>query len=458
MSRSVLTNKLTEKFNQDKVKGLALQVMMNNEATYDNFYGSYNEEDATPTENTLFGVASLTKSVTAVGIMKLQDDNKLSVKDLVSDWLPELELSESVKNVMQIHHLLTHTAGFPGMNAFNLARLESLKQDPDATHLFGELPKSERTVVTVKDMIEAMNESSYNMIAKPGELFNYSNEGYALLEEIIKRASKKTYINFINENIFMPLEMNHSVFTFEELQNFEEVTELYAFTKDKARERFFSPTWWASGEIYGAGALKSTTNDLLKYLEIFKNDGYANGVKILSKGAVEAMTTAHIETPNKNKYGYGLMVGEFAGKKVIGHGGGVKGVSSYMLICKELDYTSVALTNSAELPAEDYLVTAFSEITNTNVDIPVSRSNERKDVSKYVGVYRSNEGTEIVVNEVEDFQLKLTIGHLTFNIDHERDSLFILPNGKRLAFVMLNNEVTGIFRGMRYIEKVDRSD
>src|SRR5690625_7456891 len=83
MSRSVLTNKLTEKFNQDKVKGLALQVMMNNEATYDHFYGSYNEEGATPTENTLFGVASLTKSVTALGIMKLQDDNKLSVKDLV---------------------------------------------------------------------------------------------------------------------------------------------------------------------------------------------------------------------------------------------------------------------------------------------------------------------------------------------------------------------------------------
>src|SRR5699024_1801951 len=145
-------------------------------------------------------------------------------------------------------------------------------------------------------------------------------------------------------------------------------------------------------------------------------------------------------------------------RSVIGHGGGVKGVSSYMLVCKELDYTSVALTNSAELPAEDYLVTAFSELTNTNVDIPVSPSNERKDVSKYVGVYRSNEGTEIVVNEVEDFELKLTIAHLTFNIDHERDLLFMLPNGKRLAFVMLYNEVTGIFRGMRYIEKVNRSD
>src|SRR5699024_11787422 len=106
---------------------------------------------------------------------ELQGENKLSGSDLVSCLLTELELRWAVKNLMQIHHLLTHTAGFPGMNAFNLARLESLKQEPDAPHLFGEFPKSERAVITVKDMILAMNESSYNMIAKPGELFNYSN-------------------------------------------------------------------------------------------------------------------------------------------------------------------------------------------------------------------------------------------------------------------------------------------
>src|SRR5690625_3238957 len=107
---------------------------------------------------------------------------------------------------------------------------------------------------------------------------------------------------------------------------------------------------------------------------------------------------------------------------------------------------------------EDYIITSHIKLTNINNDKPVSQIKERKDLSKYVGVYRSNEGTEIVVNEVDDSQLKLTIGHLTFNIDHERDSLFMLPNGKRLAVVMLNNEVTGIFRGMRYIEKVNRSD
>lgn len=149
MSRSTLTNKLTEKFNQDKVKGLALQAAINKKITYEYFYGSYNEEDQAPTEDTLFGVASLTKSVTAVGIMKLQDEGKLSVTDLVSDWLPDLNLNKSAKKTMQIHHLLTHTAGFPGMNAFNLARLESLKQDPDAPHLFGEFPESERAVVTI---------------------------------------------------------------------------------------------------------------------------------------------------------------------------------------------------------------------------------------------------------------------------------------------------------------------
>ncbi len=443
-----LTNILKERFKKDKAKSVALQVAIKNDIAYDYFYGSYDEAGNSPTKDTLYGVASLTKSVTAVGIMKLQDESK------VSSWLPELELSESVKDKITIHHLLTHTAGFPGMTALNLARVESLERDPDAAHLFGEIPQSDKPIVTVNDMIEVMNSLDYTLIDEPGTLFNYSNEGYALLEEIIKRASKDTYINYINENIFSPLGMDHSVFTVEELKDYREVASPYAFTKDEKRDVFHSPTWWESGEIYGAGSLKSTTKDLLNYLEIFRKDGYVNGQEILSESAVEAMTTSHIQTPNENEYGYGLMVGEFAGKKVIGHGGGVKGVSSYMFVCKELDFTAVALTNIAELAAEDYLVIAFNQITKTDVSLPLNKSKTEGNIEQYVGEYASSEGNKIVVNQLSEGTLELKIDHLTLEAEYEKENIFILPNGKKLAFVIQNNEVTGIFRGMRYIEKI----
>lgn len=448
LNKRKLTEQLEERFKKDKAPSVALQVKINNEKVYEYFYGAFDEAGNKPTAKTLYGVASLTKSVTAVGIMKLVDEGKLRVTDLVSDWLPELKLPNSSNEKITIHHLLTHTAGFPGMTALNLARIESLKRDPDGEYLFGELPESKKQVLTVTDMIEAMNELDYQLIAKPGELFNYSNEGYALLEEIIKRASNDSYVNYINENIFIPLNMTHSVFTVESLEKFAEVARPYAFTKDDARKVFYSPTWWEIGDIYGAGALKSTTNDILNYLEIFKSN------QILSPDSVEAMTTSHIKTPNENEYGYGLMVGEFEGKKVIGHGGGVKGVSSYMLVCKDLNFSAVALTNIQELAAEDYLLSIFNEITGTDVNLRVNKSSDRAELDKYIGEYATSEGNKIIVSQVSENILQLVIDHLTIEVEHEKENLFILPNGKKLAFVTQNGEVTGVFRGMRYIEKV----
>lgn len=442
-----LNEQLKTRFEIDQVPSVALEAAIKDDR-YECFYGAYNETGDKPTHSTLYGVASLTKSMTAVAIMKLQDKGKLLVTDLIKDWLPELKLPNQSGNKITIHHLLTHTAGFTGMHAFNLARLESLKRDPDGLKIFGAFPKYKKQVVTVEDMIEAMNDSDYDLIAEPGTLFNYSNEAYALLEEIIKRASKESYINYIKKIILDPLKMNHSVFTVDELDNYPEVAHSYAFTKDKDRKRYYSPTWWESGEIYGSGALKSTTSDILKYLEIFK------GNHILSKQALEAMTTAHIKTPNENEYGYGLLVGEFEGKKVLGHGGGIKGVSSYMFVCKELDFTAVALTNIAEVSAEDYVLSTFNQITEIDISIPIKTADSLPDLTKYIGIYASNEGNEIIINQANPHTLTMEFEHSSLELTYEKDDIFILPNGKKVAFVVQDEEVVGIFRGMRFLNKV----
>ena len=442
-----LNEQLKKRFEADQVPSVALEAVVKDNK-YECFYGAYNEDGDKPTGSTLYGVASLTKSMTAVAIMKLQDDGKLSVTDLIKEWLPEINLPNQSENKITIHHLLTHTAGFPGMNAFNLARLESLERDPDGLKIFGAFPKYKKQVVTIKDMIEAMNDTDYDLIAEPGTLFNYSNEGYALLEEIIKRASNESYINYIKKIIFDPLNMNHSVFTVDELDHYPEVAHSYAFTKNKERKRYYSPTWWESGEIYGAGALKSTTSDILKYLEIFK------GNQILSEQALEAMTKVHVKTPNENKYGYGLLVGEFDGKKVVGHGGGVKGISSYMFVCKELDFTAVALTNIAEISAEDYILSVFNQITGIDVSIPIKTSASLPDLAKYTGIYASNEGNEIKINEGNSNQLTMEFDHNSLELTHEKDDIFILPNGKKVAFVLQDEEVVGIFRGMRFLNRL----
>src|SRR5699024_7650836 len=99
--------------------------------------------------------------------MKLQDDGKLSVTDLIKKWLPENNLSNLSENKITIHHLLTHTAGFQAKNEFNLAEQQSLERDPDDLNIFDAFTKYKKQVVIIKDMIEAMNDTEYDLIAEP---------------------------------------------------------------------------------------------------------------------------------------------------------------------------------------------------------------------------------------------------------------------------------------------------
>ncbi len=415
----------------------------------DVFYQAYaKKESELPNEETIYGLASITKSLVAVLVMILQERNKLSVEDLVSKYIPELNLPDQIKKRLSIHHLLTHTGGFPGMIGVNLARKESILNDPDGVYLFGEFPEIEREVITVLDMIEVLNTREIEFIAKPGELFNYSNESYALLQLIIERVSGVSFEQFARREVFDLLGMKRSFFSYESIKNQSNKAPIYAYTKDEAKELFLSPTWWESGEIYGAGALKSTASDLNRYLSLFLNE------TVLSRESLDFMASPLVETPNGNQYGYGLMVDEINGMKVVGHGGGIKGVSSYMLIVEELEFTCATLCNVAEAPAEDYTLETFFTVTQIKREEQPKRVKEMIDPSVYFGVYQTEENQRVEVSLKSETSLLLKIQARKFEADFIGEDLFILPNGRKVAFVRRQGQVIGIFRGMRYLPKV----
>lgn len=456
MDVNELDKKIEEMCNVANIPGMALLAAKNGEVIYEKNYGYRHVERKLPVTNeTIFGVASLTKSFAALAILQLQDKAKLSVHDEVTKWLPELT---AIQPNTTIHHLLTHTAGYPGMAAFNKARLESLKRDPDGAYLFGELPLHEgKKVASVSDLIGVMNEEDFSFIGKPGELFNYSNESYALLQEIIERASGMNFEEFIDQNIFNLLQMDRSFFKLEDVQEDKNVTDIYAFTKDTKKEVFHSPIWWDSGEIYSAGALKSTTNDLIKYLEIYRKDGFVNGKRIVSQKAVNDMLTPYFYTLNDNQYGYGFLVGNYAGVNVAGHGGGVKGVSSYMLVAKEEGMTISVLTNIAEVAAENIALVALRyllDIEEPVVTTPAFTMTNAQ-LQKYSGRYKTNEGQEVEVT-VKDSRLSVRIQHNTLYVTPFAEHIFQLQDGKKIAFLPDDaGKIKGIFRGMRYLQKVE---
>lgn len=452
----ILDETLDKKCQSEQIPGMALSVSEDGERIFDKMYGYRDAERKQPvTADTIFGAASITKSFAALAVMQLVDAGKLAVEDPVIDWLPEFKVPhQTYSGKITIHHLLTHTAGFPGLSTVNQARRKSIEHDPDGAYLFGEMPKGRNAVKSVTDVMEAMAETDFKMLGAPGEVFNYSNESYALLQEIIERASGRSFIVYMENQIFEPLQMKQSTFLTEDLSQRENTTELYAYTKDIERNVFHSPAWWDVGEIYANGSLKTSASDLMTYLEVYRLGGLVNGKRIVSEESVRKMTESHVTLPNGNQYGYGLQVGPHSNIHFIGHGGSIKGVSSNIQLAKEKGLAVCVLMNIADADAEGMAFTVMNQLLDIHdVGLSADFSVTTDALEKYTGHYRTLEGQEVDVGFRNDTLYIQDIDDITLR-PYEANK-FLTPDGRKLIFTVDDSEqVTGVFRGMRWLPRI----
>lgn len=456
--RTNLDDELEHKCKQANIPGMVLIASHKGKWMFEKYYGYRDVEKQLPvTCDTVFGVASITKSFACLAIMQLVDAKKLCVNDPVQKWIPQFELPGNANSSeVTIHHLMTHTAGLPGLSAVHEVRAESIKRDPDGEYLFEEIPKSNLHVRTVTQMMETIAESKTSVIGEPGEMFNYSNESYAILQEIIERASGESFLDYMDHHVFDPLEMTRATFLTEELAKMDDVTELYAYSKDEDRHVFHSPAWWDVGEIYTNGSLKASAADLMNYLEVYRQKGIVDGEEILSKESVKMMTHPHVTTPNDIQYGYGLTIGQEAGVQVFGHGGGIKGVSSFMLVAPKEELTICVLINIAEAAAEDMALTAMKHLLQLQEEQEEDQTYElsMKEAKRYIGKYESAEGQKVHVLRSNDDTLTIRIDHNEIRLKPIGQHTFLTPDGKKVVFIEKDHEIIAIFRGLRYIEKI----
>jgi CubicO group peptidase (beta-lactamase class C family) len=136
---------------------------------------------------TVFRIASMTKSFTALAILKLRDEGKLSLDDLAERWVPELAglaypTSDSPR--LTIRHLMSHATGFPEDN-----------------------PWGDQQLAVTDDAMSAMMRGGIPFSNAPGVAYEYSNYGFAILGRIVTKASGMPYRQYIGENILRPLGM-----------------------------------------------------------------------------------------------------------------------------------------------------------------------------------------------------------------------------------------------------------
>ncbi|MBT2214683.1 beta-lactamase family protein [Virgibacillus dakarensis] len=375
-------------------------VALNNQR-YEKGFGYRDRENELPvTADTIFGIGSITKSMTCIAILQLQEDGLLSVHDSIKTYLPEITFKGS--DDITLHHLMTHTSGIPPLNTLFYANKQSMEREGsfDLQIKLGiPLDRDQGSIDTYDDLINYLNTIQFVPLDRPGKSFSYSNDGYALLGIIIERVSGQQYERYIEKNIFQPLGMKNSFFNPNQLD--KRAARLYSVDPTAETPTIVhSPEWWDAPAMWAAGYVKSTANDMLRFGNVFLKDG--NG--ILTSESLTALTSQHIEVEPGRHYGYGVMViPNFFGTTLIEHGGGIKGVTAQFAVLPERSIAAICLTNIAGAPAEALLKGAVQSEMDIDPDKAAIKYDNytltEADRQAITGTYQSNEGQTIKVYE-----------------------------------------------------------
>jgi CubicO group peptidase (beta-lactamase class C family) len=306
-------------------------------------YGLANREHDVPnTPQTKFRLGSMTKQFTAAAIMQLQEQGKLNVEDSIDTYIPDYPNGDRIT----LHHLLTHTSGIPNLTDFPDHRKTIMIPSP-----------VEKTILRFTDK---------PLEFTPGEQFKYSNSGYLLLGYVIEKISGKTYEDYLEENIFHPLNMENSGYDHHSTILKNRATG-YHLTKDG----LINAPYVAMSMPHAGGALYSTVEDLFLWDRALYTEN------ILKKSSLENMFT-----PFKGNYGYGWRIDSVFGHKRIHHGGSILGFQTHIARYVGDNTLVVFLCNQRPINtkkiSEDLAAIVFGEAYELPTDDKTAGKDEEK--------------------------------------------------------------------------------
>lgn len=330
-------------FAQGHFNGLAVAVVNDKGTLYEHGFGFSDVAAQRPyTDSTLQPIASVSKTLVGLALMKAVELGKLKLDDPVNCYLPYNVANPHFPEVpITIRHLANHTSTIPD-NDFYLTKNYVLKKGQDLsgmpmsfedTQQFNLYSDSTASLASFLESTLSAKGKWYQKEAypkrRPGELYDYSNTATALAGEIIARATGMSFEHFTKQYILDPLKMTASGWNYEAV-DFSACSKLYA--DPKTRLPFYT------SYTYPDGGFITSAKDLSKYLsELIK--GYRGEGTILSKAgyaelfrrqlSAEHFTERNTTNPYNESYNVGVFMG-FSYSGNVGHTGGDPGVLSIL--------------------------------------------------------------------------------------------------------------------------------
>ncbi len=302
-------------------------------------------------------IGSVTKQFTAVAILMLEQEGKLALTDRIETFLPDYPTHGLT---ITIEHLLTHTSG-----------IQSYTDQAQ----FGELIRKD---YTVSEMIDRFKDDP--MLFAPGSRWVYNNAGYFLLGAIIEQVTGETWAAFLQRRIF---DVAGMATTFADRHERVIPRRVPGYEPDPdggwRQAAYLSMT-----QPYAAGAMLSTVDDLARW------DAALRSGRLIDAATLQRAWTEYLLLDGgRTGYGYGWVVGQWQGSRLISHGGGINGFLSETICAPDERVFVAILTNSAGGPSQpSRIATEIALLAMGKPWRPQEVAVEPEVLQRYAGVYR----------------------------------------------------------------------
>lgn len=323
----------------DKIAGVTVAIVQNNELLYSNGYGVAKISEFRPVsaQDTLFRLASISKTFTWTAIMQLAEAGKLNIDDPIDDHLPpSLQMyDDNFDNPILIRHLMSHNLGL---------------EDAAMGHLFV------RDEGKLTGMREYLANHRPEQVREAGVSTSYSNYATALAGVIVEEVSGQPFNEYIEEHILTPLDMTNTSFrepytakpglpepiSAELAAN---ISSGFIVANGIVKEKPFEYI----NHVAPAGGISSTAHDISRYMMAHLNQGSLKGRDILATETANTMQqTLFSNAESINGFAHGFMQYNLpGGYKAYGHGGATLYFMSNMVIVPELDLGIFISTNTS---------------------------------------------------------------------------------------------------------------
>lgn len=313
---------------------------------------------------TIFDCGSITKQFTATAILALEAAGELKVEDSIDRFFREVPAD---KQGITLHHLLTHSSGFPGA-----------------------IGNDEEPIGSVDYLVRAF---ATPLQSTPGERYDYSNVGYSILGLVVEKVSGKPYEAYLRERLFLPIGIETAGYL---LPTFELDSVAKIYDGDREWGRVYRNHWASDGpgwHLRANGGLHLRADDMLRWIDALQDD------TLLPAAQREKMFTAQIdEGGGESFYGYGWVIEDGPNGKVIHHNGGNGVFSANVRFVPAIDRRVFVVSTQKDWNADDLMDCALailngdSELEPPDI-VPIAPDH----ASKLEGSYRSAEGTTIEV-------------------------------------------------------------